>query len=117
MFGCMSFSTIVHEIGHAIGYWHEHSRPDRDEHVKIHFSRIRDGFVGQFDKLPASSVNSYGTPYDAISIMHYREYYFSTTGQRTIESKYGIPLRGMELSPIDIIQARRMYRCPSGTYI
>ena len=58
-------------------------------------------------------VNSFGTPYDAISIMHYISYIFANSG-RAIESKYGIPLGGSELSPIDILQTRRMYQCPPG---
>ena len=97
--------AVVHEIGHAIGYWHEHQRPDRDEHVNVHPS-VLTNFNNR--KLSNFSVNSYGTPYDAISVMHYTGYGF--------KSKYGIELGGHELSPIDGIQARRMYRCPSGTY-
>ena len=74
--------------------------------MKIHSSALKNG---NYWKLSNFSVNSYGTPYDAISVMHYRG--------RFIESKHGISLGGNELSPIDIIQARRMYRCPSGMYI
>ena len=112
--GCFSFRTIAHEIGHAIGFWHEQSRPDRDEHVKVYFGRIKQTSVYNFNKHLGNVVTSFRTPYDAISVMQYSSYSFSTNGMKTIESKYGLPLGGAELSPVDILQTRRMYRCSSG---
>lgn len=40
---CAKFGIIVHEIGHAIGYYHEHTRPDRDKYVQVFEENIMDG--------------------------------------------------------------------------
>lgn len=42
---CDKFGIVVHELGHVIGFWHEHTRPDRDEHVSIVRDNIQPGTV------------------------------------------------------------------------
>lgn len=43
---CDKFGIVVHELGHVVGFWHEHTRPDRDHHVQIVNKNI---MAGMFD--------------------------------------------------------------------
>ena len=40
---CLLGTTTNHEFMHALTFWHEHQRPDRDNYVLIHPSRIEKG--------------------------------------------------------------------------
>jgi hypothetical protein len=81
--GC-STGTVIHEIGHAAGLYHEQSRTDRDSYVTINYANIIDGRAFNFDK--CTGCRSVGR-YDFRSIMHYGPYAFTKNGQPTITSK------------------------------
>jgi hypothetical protein len=77
--------SIIHEIGHAIGFWHEQSRSDRDDHVTIHWDNIDDDFEYAFDIHEGTRLGAY----DLQSIMHYDSYAFSVNGLPTITRRDG----------------------------
>lgn len=35
--------NLIHEIGHTLGFFHEHSRPDRDQFVKVNLDLVMQG--------------------------------------------------------------------------
>jgi Astacin (Peptidase family M12A)/Bacterial tandem repeat domain 1 len=79
--GC-STGNVIHELGHAIGLWHEQSREDRDSHVTINWANIQAGTENNFAKHVVDGFDL--GSYDFVSIMHYPCTAFSTNGQNTI---------------------------------
>ena len=43
--GCKNRGKVTHELMHALGFFHEHTRPDRDKFVKILWENIKTGNV------------------------------------------------------------------------
>ena len=122
--GACPFGTVVHEIGHTVGFFHEQSRPDRDNYVRINFNNVQNGASSEFMKL-TEYINSRGSEYDYGSIMHYPATAFvrdNCDGCQTIEvtnmTAYvaqGSPTLGHStgLSERDIQQANILYSCPA----
>ena len=107
--GC-STGNAIHEIGHALGLWHEQSREDRDSFVRIRWENITSGTEHNFNQHITDGDDLGG--YDYGSIMHYGAYAFSKNGQPTIEPlQSGVTIgQRTALSAVDIAAIHAMYQ-------
>lgn len=68
---------MAHELGHALGLWHEQSRSDRDTFITVHTDRIESGMGRNFDR--HDEADRYPrNQYDFDSVMHYDQCAFSS---------------------------------------
>ena len=91
---CFGRRTITHELMHALGFWHEQSRPDRDNYITIDWSNVNPAYAYNLEKR-TSQVAVHGG-YDYSSIMHYHPYAFAID-----PSKPTITVRTSTPGPID----------------
>ena len=113
--GCMFVGTIVHELGHALGFFHEQNRSDRDKYLIIYWENIQPGMESQFALLKPHE-NLLLDTFDTNSIMLYGNTAFSKDRvSKTMVARSGVPLKETYdkpgLSASDIIRVKKMYRC------
>uniref|UniRef100_A0A670Z1D5 Metalloendopeptidase n=1 Tax=Pseudonaja textilis TaxID=8673 RepID=A0A670Z1D5_PSETE len=110
--GCEHKDIVEHEVLHALGFFHEQSRTDRDDYVKIWWNEITEGNL----------ISDLNTPYDYESVMHYGPYSFSKNKSvRTITTKIpefnNVIGQSQDMSKIDVERLNRMYHCASSLTI
>ena len=71
--------SVIHEIGHAVGLFHEHTRVDRDEYIIVLYENILSDKVHNFQTYAERFMDgaSYTEELDFESIMMYSSYAFS----------------------------------------
>lgn len=111
---CWTQRVIVHELGHAFGFKHEHQRLDRDRFVEIFLEHVDPTRARNFDLLVGAKTIG---KYDFLSIMHYRKTSFSIDGQPTMlpigkrNQKYtDVMGRVVDPSKRDYRGMKRLYR-------
>ncbi|XP_042880326.1 blastula protease 10-like [Penaeus japonicus] len=109
---CYTNAIIKHELGHAIGLFHEQSRSDRNNYVKINYTNVRAGTERNFYKHVTAN---YGQEYDFYSLMHYTSTSFTKNGGSTVvtlDPAMQIYLgQSVDLTFRDIAIVNHMYGC------
>jgi hypothetical protein len=70
---------VIHELGHALGLWHEMQRPDRSQWITVNYPNIAPALWFAF--------NTGGVPfgpYDFDSVMHYPRHLWTDNGLESI---------------------------------
>ncbi|XP_067136309.1 astacin-like metalloprotease toxin 5 [Centruroides vittatus] len=111
--GCWNFGIILHEVCHAIGLYHEHTRPDRDKYIKILWDNIKEEHKQEFQiyrRIIVCGIYSFD------SIMHYgrklgakdgKVTFEPTLSNVTVKEIYDRPF----LSESDIVCINHLYEC------
>ncbi|GFR63745.1 metalloendopeptidase [Elysia marginata] len=109
---CMSSVVSMHEIGHAVGFFHEHSRNDRDDHVEIVWENIHKDKEHSYRKKHISDSNNYGILYDYTRMMHGKKNLIGKLAIKTEDKTYQDKISRYEtFSFYDIKLANLMCEC------
>ncbi|XP_055338390.1 uncharacterized protein LOC129588250 isoform X2 [Paramacrobiotus metropolitanus] len=115
--GCQDgFGATQHEFLHALGFFHEHARPDRDKYITINTKNLEGGddTAAQFKAQTAQAATTLDTPYDYESAMHYgwnvfsRNRNYPTILPKQKGAKIG---QRQKLSDMDILRINKLYKC------
>lgn len=107
---------ILHEILHALGFIHEHARPERDRVLEVLWDQIDPPYKEQFARMSEAFMDVSGlAPFDSSSVMMYAQDAFSlhppaATLRLKNAPSYAPAPEG--LGPSDVARLKALYPTP-----
>ncbi|XP_044733274.1 zinc metalloproteinase nas-13-like [Chrysoperla carnea] len=109
---CIVRGTIIHELMHVLGFYHQQSTTNRDDYVDILWDNIKPETFINFSKYNSNKVNDLNFDYDYASVMHYSMRAFAKNRNlitiMPLKSNVIIGQRN-DFSAIDILKIRARY--------
>ncbi|XP_065358293.1 seminal metalloprotease 1-like [Calliphora vicina] len=112
--GCFRIGSIMHELLHALGFYHQHSASNRDKYIRIDWDNITKDKEKNFKKFDSIVSTNFGVEYDYGSVLHYSSKAFSKNGEATIvplKENNAVMGQRLTLSEGDILKFNKMYNC------
>ncbi|XP_056418984.1 astacin-like metalloendopeptidase [Hyla sarda] len=109
---CTKYTLIQHELMHTLGFFHEQTRKDRDQYIKILWENISPSDYINFDYDGGSTLN---LPYGYNSIMHYGSKDYSRVSGKPSMVVKGDPKRSLGqttgMDDVDVLKVNAAYNC------
>jgi hypothetical protein len=118
---CVTKGSVMHELLHTLGLYHEMDRYDRDDFLNINFTNLIENAGENFVLKNRSDIETFGTPYDYASIMHYGTYGFAKNPRWPVMTPKPQFAKGTwmgqrsALSRLDVLRVQRLYGCEENT--
>uniref|UniRef100_M3ZWQ3 Metalloendopeptidase n=1 Tax=Xiphophorus maculatus TaxID=8083 RepID=M3ZWQ3_XIPMA len=113
--GCDHIAIVEHVILHALGFYHEEIRHDRDDYVQINFDNVIAGQEVFLKKLGSDLSDTHNVSYDYLSVMHSGKYALSNGNGSTIITKdpkfQNVIGQRLDMSPRDAQKLKLLYKC------
>ncbi|XP_077491861.1 astacin-like metalloprotease toxin 5 [Amblyomma americanum] len=113
--GCLQLPIVLHELLHALGFMHEHVRPDRDQYIKVIPENIKPQYLANFKKVAPDDALLFSS-FDIESVMMYGSISAARSwSQPSIKGNDGSWIEGAYirtgLSFYDVLGITRPYGC------